>query len=133
MPSSTTSPPWSTRRGWSGSPSWAFRRAAPSPRATRCATRTGQHLVVYGGYARGRRMRDLTPEQQAEADVLDGIVRVGWGRSDAVFRRVFTARFLPGAAEEQMARFDEMMRVSATADAAQRLRAVWAEIDIRPH
>ena len=75
----------------------------------------------------------LTPEQQAEADLLDGIVRVGWGRPDAVFRRVFTARFLPGATEEQMARFDEMMRVSATADAAERLRAVWAEIDIRPH
>jgi pimeloyl-ACP methyl ester carboxylesterase len=46
------------------------------------------HLVVYGGYARGRRLRDLTPEQQAELDVLDGIVRVGWGRPDPVFRRV---------------------------------------------
>jgi pimeloyl-ACP methyl ester carboxylesterase/DNA-binding CsgD family transcriptional regulator len=91
------------------------------------------HLVVYGGYARGRRLRDLTPEQQAELDVLDGIVRVGWGRPDAVFRRVFTARFLPGATEEQMARFDEMMRVSTTADVAGRLRAVWGEIDIRPH
>ena len=90
------------------------------------------HLVVYGGYARGRRLRCLTPEQRAEADVLDGIVRVGWGRPDPVFRRVFTARFLPGASEEAMARFDEMMRVSATAELADRLRAVWGGIDIRP-
>jgi pimeloyl-ACP methyl ester carboxylesterase/DNA-binding CsgD family transcriptional regulator len=91
------------------------------------------HLVVYGGYARGRRLRDLTPDQEAEVDLLDRLVRVGWGRADPVFRRVFTARFLPGATEEQMARFDEMMRVSATPDLAERLRAVWGRIDIRPH
>ena len=30
-------------------------------------------------------------------------------------------------------RFDEMMRVSATPDLAERLRAVWGRIDIRPH
>lgn len=89
------------------------------------------HLVVFGGYARGRRMRDLAPEQQAEMDVLDGIVRVGWGRPDPVFRRVFTARFIPGASEEQMARFDEMMRVSTSARTAMRLRAAWGGIDIR--
>lgn len=88
-------------------------------------------VIVYGGYARGRMRRDLTAEQRAEADVLDGIVRVGWGREDPVFRRVFTARFMPGAPAEQMARFDEMMRVSAEPEMARRLRAVWAEIDIR--
>jgi pimeloyl-ACP methyl ester carboxylesterase/DNA-binding CsgD family transcriptional regulator len=89
------------------------------------------HLVVYGGYARGRRLRDLTPEQAAEVDLLEGIVRVGWGRPDPVFRRVFTTRFLPGAGEGLMGRFDEMMRMSASPEMAGRLRVAWSRIDIR--
>ena len=89
------------------------------------------HLVVFGGYARGRRLRNLSAEHQAEVDLLDGIVRVGWGRPDPVFRRVFTARFMPDATPEQMARFDEMMRVSASSQMAGRLREVWGHIDIR--
>jgi pimeloyl-ACP methyl ester carboxylesterase/DNA-binding CsgD family transcriptional regulator len=89
------------------------------------------HLIICGGYARGRMRRDLTPEQRAEFELLDRVVRVGWGRADPVFRHVFTARFVPGASVEQMARLDEMMRVSTSPSMAERLRATWGEIDVR--
>lgn len=87
-------------------------------------------LVICGGYARGRGRRGAAVEQREEDELLRGIVRVGWGRDDPVFRRVFTTRFVPGATGEQMAWFDELMRVSTSPQMAERLRAVWGEIDV---
>jgi pimeloyl-ACP methyl ester carboxylesterase/DNA-binding CsgD family transcriptional regulator len=88
------------------------------------------HLVLCGAYARGRLQRDLTDEQREENELLQAIVRVGWGKPDAVFRRVFTSRFVPGASEEQMRWFDELMRVSTTPDMAVRLRDTWGVVDV---
>ncbi len=87
-------------------------------------------LVLCGAYARGRMRRDLSAAQVAEAELLRSIVRVGWGRADPVFRRVFTTRFVPEATPEQMQWFDEMMRASATPAIADRLRCVWGEVDV---
>lgn len=61
------------------------------------------HLVVCGGYARGRLKRDLSPEQRDEDVLLQSIVRVGWGRPDSEFRRIFTNRFVPDGTAEQLA------------------------------
>ena len=88
------------------------------------------HLVLYGSYARGRRKRDLTAEQREEIELLQSLVRVGWGRSDPTFRRVFTTRFIPEASEEQKNWFDELQRVTASPEMAERLRAAWSEIDV---
>jgi pimeloyl-ACP methyl ester carboxylesterase/DNA-binding CsgD family transcriptional regulator len=88
------------------------------------------HLVLCGAYARGRMVRDLSPEQREEAELLRSIVRVGWGRADPVFRRVFTARFVPEATQEQMEWLDELMRISSTPEMAGRMRDVWGEVDV---
>ena len=74
--------------------------------------------------------RNLSPEQRQEAELLRSIVQVGWGRADPVFRRVFTTRFVPEATAEQMAWFDELMRISSTPEMAGRMRDVWGEVDI---
>ncbi|GEL19500.1 alpha/beta fold hydrolase [Pseudonocardia asaccharolytica] len=87
-------------------------------------------LVLCGGYARGRMRRDLSAEQRAEVELLEGIVRVGWERADPVFRRVFTTRFVPDATDRQMAWFDELMRVSTSPTMAGRLRHTWGEVDV---
>lgn len=78
----------------------------------------------------GRLQRDLTTEQREENELLQSIVRVGWGKPDPVFRRVFTSRFVPEASEEQMRWFDELMRVSTAPDMAVRLRSTWANVDV---
>ncbi len=88
------------------------------------------HLVLCGGYARGRRVRDVSPDAQAELDLLESIVRVGWGQDDPVFRHVFTTRFVPEANAEQMDWFDELMRISTAPEMAGRLRAVTAYADV---
>jgi pimeloyl-ACP methyl ester carboxylesterase/DNA-binding CsgD family transcriptional regulator len=88
------------------------------------------NLVLYGSYARGRRNRDLTAEQREEVELLLSMVRVGWGRNDPTFRRVFTSRFIPEASEEQKDWFDELQRVSASPEMAERLRDAWSDIDV---
>jgi pimeloyl-ACP methyl ester carboxylesterase/DNA-binding CsgD family transcriptional regulator len=88
------------------------------------------HLVLCGAYARGMMMRNISPEQREEAELLRSIVRVGWGRADPVFRRVFTTRFVPEATVEQMEWFDELMRISTTPEMAGRLRDVWGELNV---
>jgi len=88
------------------------------------------HLVLCGGYGRGRLKRDLSPGQREEAALLQSLVRVGWGRSDPVFRRVFTTRFVPGGTAEQLEWFDELQRVSVTPETAVRLRECWSHIDV---
>jgi pimeloyl-ACP methyl ester carboxylesterase/DNA-binding CsgD family transcriptional regulator len=88
------------------------------------------HLVVCGGYARGRAERGLSPEERAETELLQSVIRVGWGRPDPLFRRVFTTRFIPGGTAEQLEWFDELQRVSVSPETAERLRACWGEIDV---
>lgn len=40
------------------------------------------HLVLYGGYARGRRARGPSEDERAEDELLQSIVRIGWGKAD---------------------------------------------------
>lgn len=89
-----------------------------------------EKLVLVGSYAKGRMRKEMTAEQQAEVELLQSIVRVGWGKSDPMFRQVFISMLAPGATEEQKDWFDELMRVSTEPEMAVRLRGAWAEIDV---
>jgi pimeloyl-ACP methyl ester carboxylesterase/DNA-binding CsgD family transcriptional regulator len=88
------------------------------------------HLILYGGYARGRLRQATTPQQLEEVEALISIVRAGWDRPNPGFRRAFTTLFVPDATPEQAAWFDEMQRMSATGDMAARLRRARGEADV---
>ena len=88
------------------------------------------HLALYGAYARGRWKRDLSATEREEAELLQSLIRVGWGRDDPIFRRVFTTLFVPEASEEQMDWYDELQRVSATSEDAERLRTASSNVDV---
>jgi pimeloyl-ACP methyl ester carboxylesterase/DNA-binding CsgD family transcriptional regulator len=87
-------------------------------------------LVLCGGYARGHAHRSRTAEQQHEAALLLELIRAGWGTPNPKFRRVFATMFLPEGTPDQYAAFDELQRVSATADVAYRLRSMFDGIDV---
>jgi pimeloyl-ACP methyl ester carboxylesterase/DNA-binding CsgD family transcriptional regulator len=88
------------------------------------------HLVLCGAYARGRRRRDVTPQQLAEEDLLQSIVRDGWGAASPVFRQVFGSLLIPRGTEEQVGWLDELMRTSSTPEMAVRLRNAWSDEDV---
>jgi len=74
-------------------------------------------LVLYGGYARGRRFRG----QDEEEDAIVAAIRAGWTAPNPAFRKVFSALFLPDGTPEQMAWYEDLLWRSTTAGAAARL------------
>src|SRR3954468_10677092 len=72
-------------------------------------------LLFYGSYA-GAISGGADTEEELEAFVR--LIKVGWGRPQHHFRRVFTSMMIPGATEEQMRWLDELQRVAAPASTA---------------
>jgi pimeloyl-ACP methyl ester carboxylesterase/DNA-binding CsgD family transcriptional regulator len=82
------------------------------------------HLVLYGGYARGRLNRAATPLQVVEAETKINSIRVGWGQENPAFRQLFSTQLMPGGSPAQMDWLNELARVSASPEVAARM--VWA-------
>lgn len=88
------------------------------------------HLILYGGYARGRFNRNLTPQQVQEAETLINAIRIGWGHENPAFRQLFTTQLMPGGSKEQMWSLNELARVSASPETAARMERALYHIDV---
>ena len=83
-------------------------------------------LVLYGGYARGRRRRG----QREQEEALVAAIRAGWTTEDPAFRHVFSMLFLPHGTPAQMAWYDELLRTTTSAGAAVRLFKARGAVDV---
>jgi pimeloyl-ACP methyl ester carboxylesterase/DNA-binding CsgD family transcriptional regulator len=83
-------------------------------------------LVLYGGFARGRRLRG----QRVQDDAVVASIRAGWTREDPTYRHVFSALFLPNGTPEQKAWYEDLLRISASADTAVRLFEARGWLDV---
>jgi pimeloyl-ACP methyl ester carboxylesterase/DNA-binding winged helix-turn-helix (wHTH) protein len=86
-------------------------------------------LVLYGGFARGRRKRGSQQEME-NTDAIATLMRQGWGQENPAFRQMFTSLFIPGGTPEQMQWFNDLQRITTSPDNAIRLRRTVDEIDI---
>jgi pimeloyl-ACP methyl ester carboxylesterase/DNA-binding winged helix-turn-helix (wHTH) protein len=86
-------------------------------------------LVLYGGYARGRRKRDSAMEAE-QADALLTLMRQGWGQENPAFRQIFTSLFVPGANPDQVQWYNDLQRRTASPENAVRIRRAMNEIDV---
>jgi pimeloyl-ACP methyl ester carboxylesterase/DNA-binding winged helix-turn-helix (wHTH) protein len=86
-------------------------------------------LVLYGGFARGRRKRGSQQEIEG-ADAVATLMRQGWGQENPAFRQMFTSLFIPGGTAEQMQWFNDLQRITTSPDNAIRLRRTVDEIDV---
>jgi pimeloyl-ACP methyl ester carboxylesterase/DNA-binding SARP family transcriptional activator len=85
-------------------------------------------LILYGGYARGWRLRDEPEKQRREA--LITLTRAGWGQDNPAYRQLFTSLFIPGGSREEMDWFNELQVRTASPDNAARLLSALADIDV---
>jgi len=86
-------------------------------------------LVLCGGFAKGWRRRGNASEvARAEASVM--LIRQGWGQDNPAARQMFTSLIVPHATQEEMQWFNELERISASADTAIRLLYVLGDIDV---
>lgn len=77
-------------------------------------------LVIYGGFARGRRKRGI-PDQDEEADLQERAIRIGWGRENPAFRQIFTSQFMANGTPAHLKAWDDMQRLSCSAETAARI------------
>jgi len=89
-----------------------------------------RRLVCLGGYAIGSALRERPAEDRLEEQAILTLVRLGWGRPDPNFRRLFTSELIPGGSEAQMRWFDELQRRSTSGAMAARLMQARARIDV---
>lgn len=88
------------------------------------------HLVLHGGYARGRLKRAVNPQQCEEAETMIKLAELGWGQQNPAFRQFFTTQFIPGGTAEQHHWFNELERVSTSPTNAARFMREFADIDV---
>jgi pimeloyl-ACP methyl ester carboxylesterase/DNA-binding CsgD family transcriptional regulator len=88
------------------------------------------HLVLHGGYARGRLVRSDTLQEREEAETMNKLAELGWGKADPSFRQFFTSQFIPGGTHEQHQWFNELERISTSPQNAARFMHQFARIDV---
>jgi pimeloyl-ACP methyl ester carboxylesterase/DNA-binding winged helix-turn-helix (wHTH) protein len=87
------------------------------------------HLILYGGYARGRRRRGQ-PAQVEQTDALLTLMRQGWGQENPAFRQIFTSLFIPDATAEQVTWFNDLQRMTTSPENAARIRQALDDLDV---
>jgi DNA-binding winged helix-turn-helix (wHTH) protein/alpha-beta hydrolase superfamily lysophospholipase len=86
-------------------------------------------LVLCGGFAQGWRKRGSASDvARAEASVT--LIREGWGQDNPAARQMFTSLIVPDATLEEMRWFNDLERISASAETAIRLLHVIGDIDV---
>jgi pimeloyl-ACP methyl ester carboxylesterase/DNA-binding CsgD family transcriptional regulator len=88
------------------------------------------HLILYGGYARGRLNRGLPPARITEAETMINVIQVGWGQDNPAFRQLFTTQLMPEGSEEQMKWLNELARISTTPERAAVMERAFFHIDV---
>jgi len=87
------------------------------------------HLILLGGYARGRKRRGSQTDTE-QADALLTLMRLGWGQENPAFRQVYTSLFIPGGSAEQMQWMNELQRRTTSPENAVRIRQAMNDIHV---
>lgn len=67
------------------------------------------HLVLHGGYEKGRLVR-ATGDERAQGEAILTLMRNGWGRADSPFIDAFATMFIPGGSREQIDSLVDLQR-----------------------
>jgi pimeloyl-ACP methyl ester carboxylesterase/AraC-like DNA-binding protein len=97
--------------------------------AVRHPERVGR-LIICNGYAAGWMTR-ADPAEVARREAMITLTEIGWGADNPAYRQLFTNHYVPEATPKQIGWFNEMQRLSASAENAVRLQRVLGSIDVR--
>ena len=90
------------------------------------------HLILNGGYARGRRKRGSSKDN-AESEALVNMIRYGWATENPAFRQAITTLFMPGASAEEADWFNAFQRACGPGENMARFREIFDEMDVTEH
>ena len=86
-------------------------------------------LILFGGYTRGRLMRN-SDEATTLHKTAHNLITAGWGSNNPAYRTFFTSSFIPDATIEQASSFDELQRVCTSAENAARIHEMNGTVDV---
>jgi class 3 adenylate cyclase/pimeloyl-ACP methyl ester carboxylesterase len=86
------------------------------------------HLILYGGFALGRKKR--SPDEKEKCDAMMTLIRLGWGGDNPAFRQMFTGLLIPEGTQEQVDFYNELERRTISPDCAARFFNATGDIDV---
>ena len=89
-----------------------------------------KRLILYSGFPMGA-FAGEDEARVAQEQAMITLTGSGWGGESPAFRQLFTNIFFPHGTAEEIAWFNELQKVSATAAQAQRIMETIAKIDVR--
>ena len=87
------------------------------------------HLVLNGGYARGRRQRGNDAEIE-ESEALVSLIRHNWGNENPAVRQTLTTLFMPEASQEQMQWFNEFQKLCGPGENIAQFRSLFDDMNV---
>lgn len=87
------------------------------------------HLILLSGFIRGGR-RIGSKEVDENLDMIDSIIKAGWGKLNSPFSQAFCTMLLPDGTHEQHERLDRDQKLSSTGENAEQFFRVLNEVDL---
>ena len=87
------------------------------------------HLVLYGTFAQGWRTKGDGAEVERH-EAMIALTRRGWAQDNPAVRQILTTLFLPDATLEEMGWFNDLQRISSSAENAARLLQSLGDVDV---
>lgn len=87
------------------------------------------HLILHGGYHRGRLVR-VSDAEREEASAILTLMRHGWGRRGSPFIRAFATMFIPDGTPEQLNSLADLQSRTTPPENAARIRTAIDMFDV---
>jgi DNA-binding SARP family transcriptional activator/pimeloyl-ACP methyl ester carboxylesterase len=94
-----------------------------------CHPERVSHLILCGAYAQGWRVWGNDAEIERREAIIT-LTRVGWAQDNPAFRQILTSLLLPDATVEEMGSFNDLQRISASAENAARLLQSSGDVNV---
>jgi pimeloyl-ACP methyl ester carboxylesterase len=86
-------------------------------------------LILLGAGPKGWRKKG-DPSLIAQREAMMTLTREGWAQGNPAYRQMFTTRFMPDATPEAARWFNDLQRMTSTADNAIRIMEAMGEFDV---
>ena len=87
------------------------------------------HLVLCGAFAQGWRCGAMPPKSSGARRSIT-LTRQGWAQDNPAFRQILTSLLLPDATLEETDLFNDLQRISASAENAARLQQSSGDVNV---
>ena len=72
-------------------------------------------------------------QQRDEAQILEKLIRIGWGRNNPAFRQVFTTMCIPDGTQEQQRWFNDRQKIATSPEQAAAILENLHQLDVTHH